>query len=289
VKSEAATKVVEEAIAKLASYSSIQTDLRESVVMGTRRFVATGKYTQGSDNQLRLTLEIQPIENTASVVTEDKKKAVRPKKKDSIQKPASVTQISDGRMLWTEWKTDDVARVERRDLQEIAKAVEGDERWKSPEQLMADLGLGGVPALLTSLQKRMVFQGVRDQEVDGKPFVVVQGRWNEDQLKRFNAKDPDPILPPHMPEYVRVFFEKPTMFPRRIMFLKRHPVAQQRLARPMVTLDLTNVKLNGVVDPDLFRFSGDSKDQNDTTEEFINALKQQPVQGGGQPAGSGGQ
>ncbi|MFK7820882.1 MAG: hypothetical protein AB8G99_19365 [Planctomycetaceae bacterium] len=287
VKSEAATKVVADAIEGLEKYSSIKADLRESVVMGTRRFVATGKYTQGSDNQLRLTLEIQPIEETASVSTDGKKKATR-KKKTAASEPSSVTQVSDGRMLWTEWKTNDTARVERRDLQEIAKAVEGDQRWQSPEQLMADLGLGGVPALLTSLQKRMVFQGVRDQEVDGKPFVVVQGRWSEEQLKRFNAQDPDPILPPHVPEYVRVFFEKKTMFPRRIMFLKRHPVPQQRLARPMVTLDLTNVELNGPVDPDLFRFAGDSKNQNDTTEDFIKALKQQPAPPQ-QPAGSAGQ
>lgn len=271
-----ADQVMSDALKGLANYSSIKADLHEAVTMGTRRFTATGSYLQGPNNQLRLSLEIQPIEETAAPTNG---KSPTAKKTDEPKgKKNGVVQVSDGRILWTEWILAGKSRVERRDIQEITKALEGSDRW-TPQQLVSDMGLGGVPALLTSMKKRMVFNGVREEQIDGKPFVVVQGRWSDAQIQLFRPgnTESDPILDPFLPEYVRIFFEKKTLFPRRIMFLKRHPNPEQRTARPMVTLDLTNVVLNGETDSEQFRFTGSTKDQTDITEQLIDALKQQIV------------
>ncbi len=265
-----AAQVLDDAIASLTKYSSIQADLHETVSMGTRRFTAKGSYVQGPNNQLRLNLEINPVEEVAAPAEGEKKAAPG----DTKKKSNSVLQVSDGRMLWTQWTLDGKSRVERRDIQEITKALAGSKRW-TPQQLLSDMGLGGVPALLTSMKKRMVFKGVRTEEIDGKPFVVIQGRWNQTQLRVFNA-DPaesDPILESFLPEYVRIFFEKESLFPCRIMFLKRHPNPKTRTARPLVTLDLTNRVLNGDIDPEQFRFDGNAQEQTDITEQLIQALK----------------
>ena len=277
-----ADKIVADAISTLSKQSSIKADLRESVAIGTRRFIATGKYAQSGENQVRISLEIQPLEKTVAVSDEDGKKKASKKKKDSDTANSSILQVSDGKILWTQLTIGGKAEIQRKDIQEIAKAVaemaeagKANNRWTSPEQMMSDLGIGGVPALLVSMQKRMVFQGSREQEIDGKPFLVVQGRWNEEQLKSFGAKagDDDPILANYLPEYVRLFFEKKTLVPRRIMFLKRHPDRKQRFARPMVTLDLMNVELNHAIDPDQFRFSADVPNQKDVTEDVIKMIK----------------
>ena len=279
----AAAKVLDEAIETLSKYSSIQAKIRETVQMRSREFVASGTYVQASGNQLRMELKIEPLREVAVRAKRDKDGKLIPEdvkdpKKDTRKQKDSILQVSDGRMLWTQWNINGKPRVERRDLVEITKALEGKIKNWSTDQLIGEMGVGGVPALLRSLKSRMIFDGMRDEEVEGKQFVVIQGAWNAEQVARFMAPQPpqqDAILRPHLPEYVRLYFEKKTMFPRRILYLKRHPNKEQRVARPMVTLDFTKVVLNGEIDAGQFSFGGNTKNQIDTTASILKQLKDQ--------------
>lgn len=292
-----AVQILDAAIDAAGSHTSIQADLREDVVMGTRRFRATGRYVQGTNNQLRLNIEIHPIEEVATRAKKPEDKATG-EGKDSAKakgqsaagkaptesgsdepanKKSGVLHVCDGQVLWTQWTIEGKSNVERRDVKEILKAFSGPTNIDT-NQLLADLGLGGVPGLLVSMKKRMVFKGVRNETIDGKEFVVIQGRWTDEQLSRFipGNEQPDPLLPDFLPEYVRLYFEADTLFPRRVLYLKRHPNPEQKLARPMITLDFSNVVINGDVDNSLFSFNATAtKNQTDITDNLIKALRQQ--------------
>ncbi len=282
---EAATRtaiqVLDAAIQAARQHTSIQADLHESVVMGTHQFTATGQYVHGRNNQLRVTMTEEPVRELAVRTggTNTRGSATPAQAEPSQDKSAAaagnrVVQVCDGRVLWTELTTAEKRNVVRRDIDEILKAVSG--TALPADKVLADIGLGGVPALLESLRSRMVFKGVREENVDGQVFVVVQGRWSDEQVSRFvpGNDEPDPVLPAHLPEYVRIYFDKDTLFPRRILYLKRHADPTQRIARPMLTLDFTNVVLNGEVDSNLFTFQPVStKDQNDVTADVIRVLK----------------
>ncbi len=287
-----AVEVIARAIKTVNGYTSIEAQVKETVVMGTRRLTATGRLVQGTDNQLRLEMAVGDIEQLAKAgeavkldpaarAAAEKKKAEAAAKatpEDTGDKtPAAnakknaVIHVCDGSVLWTQWTTNGKSRVDRRNIQEILK--EFDSSKVSPDQLMAGLGIGGIPSLLKSMQDRMVFNSTAEKQIDGKPFVVVQGRWSDEQARRMVTQRGQ--LPSYVPEFVRVFFEKKTMFPRRIVFLKKHPAPTVMTAKPMVTLDFTNVVLNGDVDAAQFRFAVPATmAQDDLTEQIIKRLKQ---------------
>lgn len=262
-KAKAATRFLDEAIVAIDKHSTIKAKLTEVVSMGTRQFVANGTYQQAKDYKVRVEIKVKPIRE----LTKEEKPLAEGQEAPKLN---SVLHVSDGQVLWTEFVIDGESRAERRNLREVVAAFE---KSDSAKDLMPDLGVGGVPALLKSLRKRMVFDGMREQTIDGKPFVVLQGHWTVEQIQKFDPKetDPDPVFRAgFLPEYVRIFFEKKTMFPRRILYLKRHQSRQQRMARPLVTLDLTNVVLNSAIAPETFRFEvTDRTVQVDLTKETI--------------------
>ncbi len=298
--SKTAVELVAKALKTLKGYSSVTAKVRETVVMGTRRFTAEGTYVQSTDNQLRLELEVGDFEQLA-------KKRVAPQKQEepSGAAPAktqtegeaekentkrnAVLHVCDGRFLWTQWTTNGKSRIDLRNIQEIGKEL-GGEKSENLEQLMGRLGVGGVPMLMAALQSRMVFNSTAEKTIDGVDYFVVQGRWTDQQFQAMLAQGrPTPQemqammagqkpLPGYLPEYVRLFFEKETMFPRRIMFLKQ-PQRNVMQARPMVTMDFTDVVLNGDVDSESFRFKPPAgKTPDDQTQQIIKALRAQQAQ-----------
>lgn len=274
-----AKQIVAEAVDRASRYSSIQADMTQAITMGSRTYSAKSSYVQGPDYQLRIEMEIFPIRSIRRSTAAKSKGGEKAGRSDEPEAVSTVLHICDGRVLWTQQTGQNgKSQTRRQDVREILKALKDDSRF-TPDKLTADLGLGGVPALLTSMQNRMIFTGVRRDEIDGKAFLVVQGQWKPEQLAimmRGKEVDDDPVLPPFLPEYARVYFEEETLFPRRIIYLKRHKETQRKVARPMVTLDFRNVKLNGQVDADQFRFTGsDSKSQQDVTAQVIQMLKAQ--------------
>jgi hypothetical protein len=68
-----------------------------------------------------------------------------------------------------------------------------------------------------------------------------------------------------------LYFDRDTLFPRRILYLKRHPVRD--FSRPMLTLDFVNVLLDAPVDELAFHFEPpEGIVPNDITELYLKQL-----------------
>lgn len=242
-----ATKAMTEARTRMTSYKTLTADILETVTVGSRPFKAVGRYVQGTNDRLRLEFSV----------------------KIGDEQTGSLTQVSNGQLLWTRWNIGKRSSITRRDIQEIRKALQQNQGVVNTK-LMADLGLGGLKALMAALEDGMDFDSIRETEIDGKKFLIVTGQWKESVLGKLGLKRDSPEMrsQEQIPDSVRVFLEADHYFPRRIMYLKRHP--QEDLVRPLVTLDLMNVKLNPEVSDAEFDYEPpEDVPQVDDTREFI--------------------
>ncbi|MCH7990548.1 MAG: hypothetical protein IID46_15510, partial [Planctomycetes bacterium] len=249
---------------KLLSYTSIQASIEEKVVIGDRRFTVNGSYVQGSSQpatNLKLRLEFRirlgAAQNTAS--------------------QGELEQVSDGETLWTRYQIGNSTRVSRRNISQILEAAKARENTEY-DVLVTQLGMGGLPALLASIERNMKFESITEKELSGKAFTVIGATWSDEYLKRLPGliveKDSD-RLPDYMPDSLEIFIEKENLFPRRFLYLKKH--LTRDISLPMVDLQLRQVELNKPVDDDVFVFQA-PKDvfQNDLTNVFLDLLQQAP-------------
>ena len=278
--------VLRQARARLDEHTTIQARLLETVAFGHRRFRALGQYVQGPNGQLRVSLEFVPQDadqseaasgqdqqsNDSSGTSSQRRTAAKRRKKRRDDR-SMMLQVSDGQILWTLWQTGDEPHVTRRDIQEIVRAAEGNERIPD-HQLLASLGVGGIKALLAALQESIQFTAAAETTVDDEPFVVIQGKWNErNRALLARGQDSERPLPAYVPDYVRIYLDRDTLFPRRLLYLKRHPT--EKKVRPLVSLDLSEIVLNGDVDPKLFRFvAPDGVKPEDETQQYIERIRQ---------------
>ena len=275
-----ARELLQRARYRIHGYRSVKANLIETVVIGDRKFRANGTYLQGRDLQLKMSLNLRLGEGGKF--------------------RASMLQVCDGQVLWTshstgreieasnstdgsEKKSGTERRITRRDVRQILREAA---RHNQQHQclLFAELGVGGISELLGSLEHTMAFGKVRNEQIDGKPFLVVQGRWNIDVLKNFldeqeleelrtntDAREL-PRLPEHMPDMVRLYFDRDSLFPRRILYLKR-PRSTNSL-RSMLSLNFVDVVLNAPVDENEFNFvPPDKVFPLDVTPKYIQQIR----------------
>jgi len=239
---------------------SIRARLVERVTIGDRSFKAEGTYLQGADFKIRL-------EFTVSIGS-GKAKA-----------EGSLLEVCDGTILWTRHAIGKQPRITRRDVRQILNAA----RSNNAETILTvELGLGGLPALLASLEKSMVFTVQRDEQINGKQFTMIEGRWNDQYLERYRKISKSDHLPDHIPDAVRIYLEPEVLFPRRIAYLKRAPKRDE--LRNMVELDLVDIVLNAPVDDHEFDFvPPDGAFTVDITNAYLQQLN---AMGGGTPESS---
>jgi hypothetical protein len=253
-----------------SEFVSIKATIRETVAIGNRKITAHGTYLQGANLKLRLEFEIKLGFG-----------------KDAIT--GTLLEVCDGQVLWTRHKIGRKDRITRRDVNEIVKALGrnrdqitsqdvnqilnvAQSRGYNRNSLVGELGLGGLPALLASLEKSMRFNVVRKEQIQGKPYTVIEGSWNAAMMRRFkaNSKSKD-RLPQHIPDSVRIYFDQYNL-PRRILYLKRHPT--KNYSRPMVTLDFDNIVLNAPVkDEEFYYVPPDGVPQKDITDAILKQLQ----------------
>jgi len=231
--SSPAEQTLKAARERLVDDQPIKAELRETVVIGDRKFTATGRYLQGKNLKLRLdfTVNLGNRENALS---------------------GSLLEVCDGDVLFTRHKIGKDVHITRRDVAQILRAAKAS--GAIPHNvLVAELGLGGLPALLASLEQTMTFDSLKQEQIDGKPFTVIEGTWNKEFLDRLKGPDADEStpLPSHVPDLVRIYFDE-NHFPHRILYLKRRPT--RKIHRPMVTLDFTKIVLRASIDEEEFDF-----------------------------------
>ncbi|MFK7778191.1 MAG: hypothetical protein QM501_08730 [Gimesia sp.] len=238
---------------KLLSYSSIRAQITETVNIGPKSFVIIGSYLQGKDFKLRLEFQVQSHKKNGKPV-------------------GTLLEICDGQVLWAEHTINENSRVTRRDVQAILKHAELNPKIAS-NMLVAQLGLGGLPGLLAAIQKNMKFQSVADKTVNGKTLTVLNGTWKDKFLAQWKGGDPTaPVqLPAYVPDAIRLYIDPQSLFPRRIVYLKKI----NNTLESMVTLNFTKVKLNAPIDKAEFSYEPpDGVFPADITNQYLKQITQ---------------
>ncbi len=254
--SKAATDYVTQAQKVLAARRSIRADIVELVSLTNPPFKMSGTYL-GAGLKLRLEYQAQ-LPGGAT---------------------GSLREICDGERLWSLTELPGSKRITRRDIRQILTAVET-AKVRPERAASVDLALGGLPALLASIQRSMQFDALKEETIDDRTAIVVQGKWRPDWQQRLQG--PDGQFPPHLPERIRITFSSETQFPERLLYIKQLPVPAkpaegQKTAAPkykaLLDLRFQNVVLDGPVDDREFEFTPpENLEPEDITRQYLDQL-----------------
>lgn len=223
----------------LLRYSSINARLVETVSFFDRSYKAEGRYLQTSlkpgDWHMRLELMLKVGGSEGALL-----------------------EVCDGEILWTRTeigagkKKDQT--ITRRDVGRILAAAKKLGDPKTENSIIANLGLGGLPALLASIERDMKFSSLKEETLRDRPVVVLSGQWNDAFKGRFGvepSKGPA-LLPSFVPDEVQLSLDRETAFPVRFLYLKK--IEGRDVLRPILTLDFIDVALNQPVDNSEFAY-----------------------------------
>lgn len=249
-----ALETLQDARKRIEGYDSLKADLLETVLIGPRRFQAKGSYLHARGNKVR-----QEFRLTL-------------KGADGKPLTGSLLEVSDGSVMHSSRQIGDQQQITRRDVNDIFTAIE---KYPSidAELLQAKLGIGGLPALLASLERSFQFTEYKQETIQDSQYIMIGGGWKKSYLKRMRPKDAeeDVELPPFIPDYVRVFFDENSLFPRRIFYYKKF----DNKLHPMLTLDLLNVQQNVPLGADDFKYYKPTEVvPADITQEMIDRIIQ---------------
>ncbi len=223
---EAAQPLFDKAVAAIQSRKTIQAALVEQVFIGDQPLRMTGQYVSRGD-QIHLELQVR-LGGKAQ---------------------GSLLEVSDGDILWSLTEIAGNKQVTLRNLKQIQAAMADQPvatTWKT------ELGLGGLPGLMNSLHRTMQFHELREKGDGTSRSLILVGRWKKEAVAKWQHPS-QKELPPYFPDQVRLYFDPDTLFPQRIIYLKREP--EKKIYRSLVRLDFQEVKLDQDVDDSLFEFT----------------------------------
>jgi hypothetical protein len=176
----------------------------------------------------------------------------------------ALLEICDGEVLWTRLEIDQSGKQDkkapkdqmltRRNVAEIMSAARKLGDVKVEKDLIVALGLGGLPALIAAIEQDMKFDATTEGTLRDRPVSVVHGTWSDAFAQKLRGPQQQPqqqatpsLLPVFVPDAVRIYIDRETGFPLRIMYLKNlvgRGTADNPIQKPMVTLDFLDVVLN---------------------------------------------
>ncbi len=257
-----ADALLEEARNRLEDRQSLQADLYQEIKVGDRKLIAEGLYLSGTPYP-KLRLEYRVRVGTMQ---------------------GSLLEVCDGQVLHTEktiGRAGDKAperQFTRRDVQRILAARDTSLNIPVASQ-GAELGIGGLPAQLASIDRCMVGKRVTEEEFDGKLCRVFHGDWDQEVLKKYDAAlgNAKATLVPFFPDRVRVYFTSETYLPVKIVYLKNALDESGKVASliTLMTLELRNMKVDEPIPPEMFQYTlPDKAEEIDRTSEFLEMIKQ---------------
>lgn len=262
-----ALRLIRNARERLFGYSSVRANLREYVALGDRRFEANGTYITGQLNpspQLRLEYEVR-VGNTVGTLLEIcDGQILRTQRTIQRVDPAAAADPAVGKPEIS---------VTRRDVRKILDAVY--KHGATPETIVqAELGIGGLPALLTSIERAMLFQDPTEEQLAGRPCHVLKATWRPDYLASLEQQFQyfGRNVQTYLPDHVKIYLDAETLFPMRISYWPAE-TAESTGREALLTLELTDVRVNEPVSPLLFEFVPTGVDESDVTGQYIEAIQ----------------
>jgi outer membrane lipoprotein-sorting protein len=237
---------------ELPKHQSIKADLAQSVSLGDQQFKITGQYLSAG---LKMRLKYTVVREQGT--------------------DGEMLEVCDGKELWTVMELPGskslpaTKRITRRNIQQIRVAVAAQNRNPAGSVVNLDLGLGGLTALLASLQNSMDFDAMKEDETDGHSRTILQGRWKKELLKDF-PKDKDDALPAYLPDLVRLYVDTQTLFPVKLLYLKKIPT--KKTFKPLVSLEFHDVEFDVPVEEKEFTFAPEGTDVEDVTKQYLDRL-----------------
>lgn len=242
--------LVQEAQVRLARRKSIQADVKTLVQFGEQTMVATGRYeAEGLKLRLSTTLKLK-----SGVAGE-------------------LLEVCDGETLWSRTVIDDMKRYTRRDVRQILNA--GASGGTAETLMLSELGLGGLPGIMASIQRCMQFTAMKPESTDDGPVYRVQGEWKPDFPKKWFAQKPTGDMA-YFPDVIRITYAADTLFPTRLLYLKRvqglKPGEETGL-RPILSMEFENVMLDEPLDDQTFEFiPADGVIPDDVTKQYLERI-----------------
>jgi outer membrane lipoprotein-sorting protein len=214
---------------ELPNHQSVKAKVTQVVSIGDQNFKVDGEYLSAG-KKLKLEYTVVPDHGLKG----------------------KMLEVCDGKELWTLLELPDSKRVTRRNIQQIlSAAVAATKRDVQEATVNVELGLGGLVALLASLDRTMVFDAMKEEDTEGHSQTIVQCRWKKEILQRY-PKDKDDSLPVFIPDLVRIYVNTQTMFPEKLLYLKKN--VQKKTFRPLVSLEFHNVEFDVPVEDKDFLF-----------------------------------
>lgn len=233
---------------ELPNHQSIKAELAQVVSIGDQQFQINGEYLSAG-NKLKLTYTVVPDQGVKG----------------------QMLEVCDGKELWTQLELPDSKRITHRNVQQIiAAAVAASKRDAAEASISVELGMGGLVALFASLERTMVFDAMKEEESDGQTRTVIQGRWKKEIFDKL-AKDKDGSLPIFIPDLVRLYINTGTLFPDKLLYLKK--TATKKSYKPLVSVEFRNVEFDGRVDEEAFLFDiPPGSVPEDVTKQYLDRL-----------------
>ncbi len=183
----------------------------------------------------------------------------------------SLTQVSDGRHLWTREDLSSGTVLSRIDLRRVRIALQlaSDVRQESLSRNW--VVLGGLPRLLSSLDAQFQFGKASSGTLGATPVWVVDGHWKSDLLEELRNRFPREAgqLPPHLPDSVRLVLGRDgvfPLFPYEVQYLKK---SGGNTGEPIVTLQFRRVTRRVQMDNSQFEYQRGDQVVIDRTDSFL--------------------
>jgi hypothetical protein len=247
-------QLVWEAAQQLIQEEVLQANIQQRINLYGQQLVGTGQYRhfgRGDNKRLRLELKLQ----AAGQLT-------------------SLTQVSDGRHLWTRENLSRGTVLSRIDLRRVRTALEqsaSGEADKVEPSLQNWVVMGGLPRLLSSLHAQFQFDSVVPSQLSSTPVWEVEGHWKAEVLQRMKQRfaGQGGELPPHLPDSVKLVLGRDKifpLFPYEVQYLRESGSGQ---AVPIVTLQLRQVTRRVQMDNSQFEYQRGDQTVIDRTDAFL--------------------
>jgi hypothetical protein len=187
---------------------------------------------------------------------------------------SSLLQVCDGEILKTLRTFGKQQRLTRRNVKQILRAA--DQRGQTVHNaLITEIGLGGIPGMLASIQRVMTFDSYRTMKSEAEEDIrVIEGTWNATYQAHWKGMTQGrDVLPEYVPDRVKVYVDSGYIL-RRIEYLKK--TGADNKLETMFSMEFDKIKLNTVLDEKDFTFVSPPKvHPEDVTRVYIDQLIQQ--------------